>query len=85
VHATCLPADPGDRCKSSGLGLNSSQEWWTTRSFGPSSLIQRQFPRSDQWRTPGGSPRVPPYLTVTLKAACTPIGRALGRSSDEGT
>jgi hypothetical protein len=44
VHVTCLPADPSDRCKSSRLGLNSSQERWTTRSFGPSPAIQRQFP-----------------------------------------
>jgi hypothetical protein len=32
VHVTCLPADPSDRCKSSRLGLNSSQERRTSQS-----------------------------------------------------
>jgi hypothetical protein len=45
MHVSCLPADPGDRCKSSGLGSESSQERWTNLSFGASPLIQRQFPR----------------------------------------
>jgi hypothetical protein len=32
VHVTCLPADPGHRCKSSGLGSESSQERRTFQS-----------------------------------------------------